>query len=64
MSTTSNIKFTNSSNFTKKLKPNKCYMGSKASTKKGLSTYKKNKLALERMDELEEEYEDYYESNF
>ena len=49
-----NIKFTNSSDFTKKLKPNKCYVGSKATSKKGLGTYKKNKFTKERMDELEE----------
>lgn len=55
----SNIKFANSSEFTKKLKPNKYYAGSKATTKKGLGTYKKNKFTKERMDELEEEfYED------
>lgn len=55
----SNIKFANSSDFTKKLKPNKCYAGSKATTKKGLGIYKKNKFTKERMDELEEEfYED------
>ena len=57
-----NIKFTNSSDFTKKLKPNKCYVGSTATSKKRSGTCKKKKIAKELMDELEEEFfedEDY-----